>query len=465
MIRLKLPPVFARFTDQLSYDLAIEGGQVTDVLSVLRETAPDVGARLFDDRGAYRETLFRIGLNGAVADLASPVRSGDELRLIAATSGGAPTAGLGSDEIQRYARQLTLPDVGRRGQERLRGARVLLIGAGGLGCPVALYLAAAGVGALTLIDPDIVDLSNLQRQVLYQSIDVGRPKVEVAAERLIALNPFVHIETRVARLDADNAPGLIAAHDLVVDGSDDLKVRRLVNSVCRRLGKPWVFGSVYQFEGQVSVFPGTKDTPCYACLYPEEPDGDLAPNCASGGVLGVVPGLVGVVQATEALKWLLGAGEGLGGRLMLIDALAADVGTLAFGQRPDCPICAGRPEAVVQKAVAPKSGASAANVTGLAIEAAMRLARTSQVVVLDVREPGELELGALPGALNIPLGRLGQRAAELDPEDDYLVICRGGPRSRTAAGTLLGLGFRRVQWAEGGLLAWKDDAGGVILQG
>lgn len=461
MIRLKLPPVFGRFTEQLVYDLPVEGGEVRGVIASFRDAAPSVAARLFDNAGAFRDDLFRIGLNGAMATLETPVRAGDEIRLVAATSGGAPQGQLPDEAVRRYARQITLPGMGRAGQARLCAARVLMVGAGGLGCPASLYLAAAGVGRLTLVDPDVVELSNLQRQVLYTVEDVGSPKVAAAAARLSALNPLVEIVAHPVALSPDNVDALVADHDLVVDGTDSVAIRHLVNQACRRAGKPWIFGSVYQFEGQVSVFLPDEGAPCYACLYPEEPDADFAPNCAAGGVLGVLPGVVGTLQAVEALKLLAGIGEPLSGQLLLLDLAGQDIDRLRFSPRPDCPVCgpAGgtrprlREASANQEAVAP----------AVSPREAERWIGEPETVFLDVREPGEIEVTAIPGAVNLPLPRLAERLAELDPLGRYVVICRGGPRSERAAALMKAQGFDDVVWVSGGLIAWNRELDAGLL--
>ncbi len=387
-------------------------------------------------------------------------------------------APLSPDELARYGRQLLLPPVGVDGQRRLKAARVLVVGAGGLGSPAALYLAAAGVGALGLVDHDRVDASNLHRQVLYGTADVGRPKLDAAARRLRDLNPHVAVEPHPARLTAANARALVAGHDVVVDGTDNFAARYAVNDACAALGVPNVYGSVHRFEGQVSVFavPGG---PCYRCLYPAPPPEGTVPSCAEGGVLGVLPGLVGMLQATETLKLLLGLGEPLVGRLLVVDALAARFLPVAVARDPACPACGdaaravgGAPTAPSGRAAAgPTPGAPAPGATGHApdgaddaitpVELATALAGAEPPLVIDVREPGEWASGHIRGARHVPLAALAAAAPALDPGHPVVTVCAAGVRSAAAADQLRALGRARVRSLAGGIAAWRA-AGGPI---
>jgi len=369
---------------------------------------------------------------------------------------------LSQDEILRYSRHLILPDVGVAGQQKLKAARVLLVGAGGLGSPLALYLAAAGVGHLGLVDFDVVDLTNLQRQILHGTADIGRPKLDSARKRIADVNPNVRLETYETRLTAANALEIFRGYDLVVDGTDNFATRYLVNDACVLLGIPNVYGSIYRFEGQASVF-ATAEGPCYRCLYREPPPPGLVPSCAEGGVLGVLPGLIGVIQATEAIKLILGIGQPLIGRLLLVDALGMGFRTVQLRRDPECPACGTREiralidyEAFCGIGAPDPSGADAVpEVTPL--EIAARLGRHEDFDLIDVREPSEWAIGRLPGARLVPLGTLPEAAAGFDPSRDVVVYCKGGVRSAKAVRQLQEKGFRRVANLTGGILRWSDE--------
>jgi adenylyltransferase/sulfurtransferase len=373
--------------------------------------------------------------------------------------------GLSNDEIRRYARHLILPQVGLAGQQKIRAASVLCVGVGGLGSPIAMYLAAAGVGRLGLVDFDQVEESNLQRQILHGDPDLGRPKTASARATLEALNPHVQVETHDLRLTRDNALDLIARYDIVVDGTDNFPTRYLTNDACVILRKPNVYGSIFRFEGQVSVFAPHLGGPCYRCLYPEPPPPGSAPTCAEGGVLGVLPGVVGCLQATEILKLILGQGEPLLGRLLLYDALAMRFRELKVRRDPACPRCGERPTLTglvdyedfcgLKKPAAPAADA-VPEVTVQALKAALDdPARGVQVV--DVREPAEYELVHLPDTRGIPLRALPERLAELDPSRPCYLLCHHGARSRQAAAFLKSRGFRDARSVRGGLLAWAAE--------
>jgi adenylyltransferase/sulfurtransferase len=356
---------------------------------------------------------------------------------------------LSFDEEARYSRHLILPGVGLGGQERLRRARVLVVGAGGLGSPVALYLAAAGVGTLGIADGDVVDVSNLQRQVLHRTDGVGTPKASSAQAALAALNPLVRVEPLTARITAANARERLADYDVVVDCTDNFPTRYLLNDACALLGKPLVFGSIYRFEGQVSVFDARRG-PCYRCLFPEPPDPARVPSCAEGGVLGVLPGMVGTMQATETLKLLLDLGEPLIGRLLLLDALTLRVRELALAKNPDCPLCGEAP--TIRELVDYDAFCGIAPADPAWEIAPDEIATLPHPVLLDVRDAWEHdETPPLPGALTIPYPQLARRLHELDTADDLVVYCSRGLRSQAAVALLHRAGFARARSLRGGL--------------
>ena len=366
---------------------------------------------------------------------------------------------LGAEEAQRYARHLILPEVGPDGQRRLKAARVLLVGAGGLGSPAALYLAAAGVGTIGLVDADRVEVSNLQRQVLHGTAAIGRTKVESAAARLADLNPLVAVERHEERLTSANAMRILAGYDVVVDGSDNFPTRYLVNDACALLGKPDVYGSVWRFEGQVSVFWPPRG-PCYRCLYRDPPPPELVPSCAEGGVLGVLPGIVGTLQATEAIKLVLGAGVPLTGRLLLVDALGMTFRELALERDPACPLCGARP--TIDRLIdyeafcgtAPQGARSEVPMELSVIELRDELQGGRALDLVDVREPWEFGVCRIPGSRLIPLRELPARVAELDPAAEIVTICHTGQRSLVAARALREAGLARARSLRGGVEAW-----------
>jgi molybdopterin/thiamine biosynthesis adenylyltransferase/rhodanese-related sulfurtransferase len=370
---------------------------------------------------------------------------------------------LSKEEIQRYSRHLIMPEVGMEGQLKLKRARVLTIGTGGLGAPLGLYLAAAGVGHLGLVDFDVVDSSNLQRQVTFTTADVGKPKSEAAKARLSALNPAIEIVSYETRLTSDNALELFRDYDIIVDGTDNFPTRFLVNDACVLLGKPNVYGSIFRFEGQATVF-GYPDGPCYRCLYPEPPPPGLVPSCAEGGVLGVLPGIVGSIQAMETIKLILGTGEPLVGRLLLFDALAMRFRELKLKKNPDCPLC-GKNRTItklidyeefcgIRGEEAPAMTDGIQEITATELKA--RQDRGDKLFILDVREPHEYQICNLSGKL-IPLGELPRRVSELDSSVEMVVHCRSGKRSADAIHFLQTAGFKKLLNLKGGVLAWADE--------
>ena len=390
--------------------------------------------------------------------------------MTAATAAAAAPPALSNAEVARYSRHLIMPEVGMDGQLKLKAASVLCIGAGGLGSPAALYLAAAGVGRVGIVDFDVVDYSNLHRQVLHGTPDVGRSKLDSARDRLGAINPEVRIETHEVALSSGNALDLLGGYDVIVDGADNFPTRYLVNDACVLLGKPNAYGSIFRFEGQASVFaaPGG---PCYRCLYPEPPPPGLVPSCAEGGVLGILPGVIGTIQATEAVKLIIGAGEPLVGRFLVYDALRMRFRELKLRRDPDCPVCGDRPtvtELIDYEqfcGVAPAAGAPAG---GGGEEAApgggdatveqlkTQLDRSEDVFILDVREPQEHRICAIPGSTLIPLGDLPARLHELEGHGEMIVHCKSGVRSAKAVKLLRDAGFAGAKNLRGGILRWID---------
>jgi molybdopterin/thiamine biosynthesis adenylyltransferase/rhodanese-related sulfurtransferase len=371
------------------------------------------------------------------------------------------TATLSNDEILRYSRHLIMPEVGMEGQLKLKAARVLCIGAGGLGSPLALYLGAAGVGTLGLVDFDVVDYTNLQRQIIHTTADVGRKKLDSAADKLKAINPLINLRSFDTRLSSDNALDLFRDFDIIADGTDNFPTRYLVNDACVLTGKPNVYGSIFRFEGQASVF-ATEEGPCYRCLYPEPPPPGLVPSCAEGGVLGILPGLVGVIQATEVIKLILGKGDPLIGRLLLVDALAMKFRELKLRKSPNCPVCGTHP--TIKKlidynefcGIRGEEAPVEAGVPEIQVEELKRrLDAGEDVFVLDVREPHEYQICNLGGHL-IPLGDLPKRIHELDSSREIVAHCRSGARSAKAVNFLRQAGFRKVHNLAGGILAWAD---------
>jgi adenylyltransferase/sulfurtransferase len=383
----------------------------------------------------------------------------------------APARGdvtLSNEEILRYSRHLIMPEVGMEGQLKLKRARVLLVGTGGLGAPLGLYLAAAGVGTLGIVDFDKVDFTNLQRQIAFGTSDVGRPKIEAAAERLGNLNPEIQIKSHETQLTSENALEIFRDYDIIVDGTDNFPTRYLVNDACVLLGKPNVYGSIFRFEGQASIF-GYPDGPCYRCLYPEPPPPGLVPSCAEGGVLGVLPGIIGSIQAMETLKLILKTGDPLVGRLLLFDALGMKFRELKLRKNPDCPVCGTKPSITklidyaefcgIRGEEAPAPQTSVPEITPRELKA--RLDRGDDLYILDVREPHEYQICNIGGHL-IPLGDLSRRVNELDSAREIVAHCRSGKRSAEAAEFLRKAGFKKIWNLKGGILAWSDEVNSSV---
>jgi len=371
---------------------------------------------------------------------------------------------LSKDEILRYSRHLIMPEVGMDGQLKLKKASVLLVGTGGLGAPAALYFAAAGIGRIGLVDFDVVDYTNLQRQVIHGTKDVGKPKIDSAIESMKDINPYVQLDRHEVALTSENALEILKNYDIIVDGTDNFPTRYLVNDACVLLKKPNVYGSIFRFEGQSTIFayPGG---PCYRCLYPEPPPPGLVPSCAEGGVLGILPGTIGLIQATEAVKLILGIGAPLIGRLLLYDALGMKFRELKLRRDPECPVCGDHP--TVTKLIDyqqfcgmphREEEAKPVATTGEidAVELKAKIDRGDNFTLIDVREPHEFQIGRIPGSVLIPLGDLPKKLGELDQNANYVMHCKMGGRSAKAVELLRQNGFKNVQNMTGGILAWSD---------
>ncbi len=378
---------------------------------------------------------------------------------------------LSKEEIQRYSRHLILPEVGMEGQLKLKNAKVLMVGTGGLGAPLGLYLAAAGVGKIGIVDFDVVDYSNLQRQVIHGTKDVGRKKLDSAADTMLDINPHMEIVKYDVALNSENALDIIKDYDMVADGTDNFPTRYLVNDACVLLKKPNIYGSIFRFEGQATVFayPGG---PCYRCLYPEPPPPGLVPSCAEGGVLGILPGIIGVIQATETVKLILGIGDSLVGRLVLYDAFSMKFRELKLRRNPECPVCGDHP--TVTKLIdyqefcgIPQAHAVPEPVVGTEIEPAdvkAKLDRGDKFFFLDVREPHEFKIASLPGTTLIPLGDLPKRLAEVPQDTPIIVHCKSGGRSAKACDLLRSSGYKNVLNMKGGTLLWSDKVDSSVAK-
>jgi adenylyltransferase/sulfurtransferase len=433
-------------------------------MGALGERHPKLKPHLFGEGGALRN-FVNVYLNDEdiryLKQAQTALKDGDVLTIVPAVAGGSD---LSKDEVLRYSRHLIMPEVGIEGQRKLKDASVLLIGTGGLGSPLALYLAAAGVGRLGLVDFDVVDFTNLQRQVIHGTKDVGKPKLQSAKEKIADINPFVRVDTYETRISSENAMEILKPYDIVIDGTDNFPTRYLVNDACVLLGKPNVYGSIFRFEGQASVFWAAKG-PCYRCLYPEPPPPGLVPSCAEGGVLGILPGIIGVIQATEAVKLIIGKGDPLIGRLLLFNALAMTFREMKLKKDPACPLCGKAP--TITKLIdyeefcgigAPEPEYDPASTrTITAKELKRELDRKVPLVLLDVREPHEVNICRLPGSKLIPLGELEMHIHELDRNSHIVAYCRTGSRSARAVKFLHEAGFGKTRNLTGGMHAWSDQ--------
>jgi molybdopterin/thiamine biosynthesis adenylyltransferase/rhodanese-related sulfurtransferase/molybdopterin converting factor small subunit len=465
-ITVSIPTPLRSFTAGRD-SIELPGDTVGQVLDGLLAAHAGLRRHLVQDDGRLR-TFVSLYLNETdirhLSSTATPVRSGDVLTIVPSIAGGSPAVqtdqSLSHAEVLRYSRHLLLPEVGVDGQRKLKAARVLTIGAGGLGSPLSLYLAAAGVGTIGIVDFDVVDLTNLQRQIVHGTSTLGRPKLESAAARLSDLNPNVRIEKHETRLTAENALDILRDYDIVVDGSDNFPTRYLVNDACVLLGKPNVYGSIFRFEGQASLFYAAEG-PCYRCIYSEPPPPGLVPSCAEGGVLGVLPGIIGSIQALETIKWIIGAGNSLLGRLLLFDALKLRFRELQLRKDPACPICGPNPsirELIDYEAFCGIGAEPAYEGPEISPEELRRemADKGPNLVLIDVREPHEWEIAHIEGARLIPLGQLPERLAELDGHSEIVTHCHHGARSMKALAVLKGAGFNRVRSLAGGIDAWAD---------
>ena len=444
----------------------LAGGTVGEVIDGLLAAHGGLKRHLMQDDGRLRN-FVNLYLNDTdirhLASTETPVREGDVLTIVPSIAGGSPAVEtelpkLSHAEVLRYSRHLLLPEVGIEGQRKLKAARVLTIGAGGLGSPLSLYLAAAGVGTIGIVDFDVVDLTNLQRQIVHGTSTLGKSKLESAKARLIDLNPNLKVESHEARLSAENALEIIREYDIVVDGTDNFPTRYLVNDACVLLGKPNVYGSIFRFEGQASVFYA-KEGPCYRCLYSEPPPPGLVPSCAEGGVLGVLPGIIGSIQALETIKLIIGAGDTLIGRLVLFDALKLKFRELRLRKDPECPLCGEHPtihELIDYEAFCGIGAAPAYQGPEIVAEQLKDelSEKNDELILIDVREPHEWEIAHIDGARLIPLGQLPDRIPELDGHAEIVTYCHKGSRSMKALEILRGAGHSRVRSLAGGIDAW-----------
>jgi molybdopterin/thiamine biosynthesis adenylyltransferase/rhodanese-related sulfurtransferase/molybdopterin converting factor small subunit len=471
MAKVLIPTPLRQYAEKHD-SVQLEGATVAEVLGALTAQFPDLRKQIYNDEGKLR-SFVNVYLNDEdiryLKKDATAVAPGDTLSIVPSIAGGsagvaAPPVTLSNDEILRYSRHLIMPEVGMEGQLKLKNAKVLLVGTGGLGAPLGLYLAAAGIGRIGLVDFDIVDFTNLQRQVIHGTKDVGRKKLDSAADRMHDINPNVELDRYEVALTSENALDILSGYDIVVDGTDNFPTRYLVNDACVILKKPNVYGSIFRFEGQASIFayPGG---PCYRCLYSEPPPPGLVPSCAEGGVLGILPGMIGIVQATEAVKLILGVGELLVGRLLLYDALAMRFRELKLRKNPDCPVCGDHPTitklidyqefcGIPQHEPAPAPGVKEGEISPTEVKA--KIDRGDNFVLLDVREPHEYQICRIPTSKLIPLGELAKHVNELDTAVEIVAHCKSGVRSGKAVEFLRKAGFKRVKNMTGGILAWSD---------
>jgi adenylyltransferase/sulfurtransferase len=470
---IHIPTPLRPFTDKKE-SVDVTGGTVGELLADLTRRYEGLRKHLYTDDGRLRN-FVNVYLNDEdiryLQREQTPVKPGDSLSIVPSVAGGAPAvtapsaADLSQDEIKRYSRHLIMPEVGMDGQRRLKASSVLCVGAGGLGSPAAMYLAAAGVGRIGIVDFDVVDFSNLQRQLLHGTPDVGRSKLESAKSRLLALNPNVRIDTYETTLSSENALELFGPYDVILDGTDNFPTRYLVNDACVLSGKPNAYGSIFRFEGQASVF-AARNGPCYRCLYPEPPPPGLVPSCAEGGVLGVLPGIIGVIQATEAVKLMLGIGEPLIGRFLIYDALKMRFRELKLRRDPECPVCGDHPTVTTlidyqqfcgihpEPQVQTEAPVNEWEITP--IELKRRLDAGDDLFILDVREPNEYQINRIRESTLIPLGEIPRRYQELDKTREIVVHCKMGGRSAKAVDYLRTVGFTKVKNLRGGILEWID---------
>tara|TARA_B100000686_G_scaffold73589_1_gene79387 strand:- start:3684 stop:5096 length:1413 start_codon:yes stop_codon:yes gene_type:complete len=455
---LKIPSPLRRFTNGES-SIEVNGNSINKVLEELFNAHPDIKGHLVEEDGNLRN-FVNIFINGEdirqKGGLDTEVSDGSDVRIIPSIAGGSGK--LSSEEFIRYSRHLSLPEVGIKGQTKIKSSKVLVVGAGGLGSPVSLYLAAAGIGTIGMVDFDIVDESNLQRQVLFGMDQIGKSKLKSAKERLKNLNPHTNYILHDTALSSENALDIIKDYDIVVDGTDNFPTRYLVNDACVILNKPNVYGSIYRFDGQVSIF-NHENGPCYRCLYPSPPPPNLVPSCAEGGVLGVLPGIIGTMQANETLKLILGIGDLMVNRFLLFDALTFEFNELKIHKNNDCVVCGDSPsitelidykqfcgiESVIEKVAFSELEAT---------ELQKRLNNETSPIIIDVREDFELEISKIEGSVHIPMNQIPNRLNELNPENDYVIICRTGVRSSQICEFLSNQNFRSIANLSGGINEW-----------
>ncbi|MFN8005827.1 MAG: molybdopterin-synthase adenylyltransferase MoeB [Terriglobia bacterium] len=473
-LKVLLPSALRYLVGDLD-EVQLSGGTVAEVITDLVKKYPELKKHLLADDGKLRN-FVNVYVNEEdvryLQEEKTALKDGDTVSIVPSIAGGGLSAieesvgrtELSPEEIQRYSRHLIMPEVGMDGQKKLKAAKILLVGTGGLGAPLGLYLAAAGIGRIGLVDFDVVDFSNLQRQVIHSTRDVGRPKLLSAKEKILGINPFIQVDTYETMLKSDNAMDIIRPYDIVIDGTDNFQTRYLVNDACVLLGKPNVYGSIFRFEGQASVFYA-KEGPCYRCLYPEPPPPGLVPSCAEGGVLGILPGTIGLIQATEAVKLILGKGRTLVGRLILYDALELKFREVKLRKNPKCPLCGENPtiKALIDYdqfcGITPPPAAVAGADSSVEItpeELKARLDRGESPVILDVREPNEFQICRIPNSILIPLGQINARLDELDRNAEIVVHCKMGGRSAKAAAQLRKHGFKNVKNMVGGISRWAE---------
>ena len=489
MAKILIPTPLRQFADQQN-SVELPGSTVGEALLALTSRYSDLRKHLYNDEGKLR-SFVNVYVNDEdiryMSKDSTPLKESDTVSIVPSIAGGSTTMpppavigaekklggeasgdpnSLSKDEILRYSRHLIMPEVGMDGQLKLKNAKVALIGTGGLGAPLGLYLAAAGVGRIGLVDFDVVDFTNLQRQVIHGTRDVGRKKLDSASDKMLDINPHIRIDRHEAALTSENALEILKDYDIVVDGTDNFPTRYLVNDACVLLGKPNVYGSIFRFEGQATVF-AYQGGPCYRCLYPEPPPPGLVPSCAEGGVLGILPGTIGLIQATETVKLILGLGELLVGRLLLYDALAMRFRELKLRKNPDCPMCGDHPtiKQLIDYhefcGVPQQSDAAAIQPTGVTddiepAEVKAKMDRHDSFVLIDVREPHEYQICTIPGARLIPLGELPKRVHELSSAGEIIAHCKSGARSAKAVEFLKQAGFRKVRNMKGGIIAWSE---------
>jgi molybdopterin/thiamine biosynthesis adenylyltransferase/rhodanese-related sulfurtransferase/molybdopterin converting factor small subunit len=485
-VTIAIPTPLRQFAGGQS-EIQVEARTAGEALDQLTSTHTELRRHLFNDQNALRN-FVNVYVNDEdirhVNGPATPVKDGDAILIVPSIAGGSVAQidnlrvdegaqvnnlrhddlpMLSNEEVARYSRHLIMPEVGMTGQRKLKAASVLMIGTGGLGAPLGMYLAAAGVGRMGLVDFDVVDASNLQRQIIHGTKDVGRPKIASARDRIQDINPHVEIETHETRLTSANALGLFEHYDIVVDGTDNFPTRYLVNDACVLTGKPNVYGSIFRFEGQASVFWAERG-PCYRCLYPEPPPPGLVPSCAEGGVLGVLPGIIGAIQANETIKIILGAPDIMVNRLLLFDAWRMRFRELKLRKNPDCPMCGANPtikelidyEEFCGITQQPETKPTMEEIT--ATELKQRLDKGDDIQIIDVREPHEYEIGAIPNSKLIPLGQVLNRMNEIDADRETVVHCKMGGRSAKAIDALQRSGFQgHLINLKGGITAWSNE--------